>query len=48
MENLTRAWQRVRGNIRVAQRGRSRGTDEVTIAAFEADWTAQMESLVNV
>jgi RNA-directed DNA polymerase len=45
VDNLTRAWQKVRRNIRVAQRGRSRGTDEMTIAAFEADWAQQMEIL---
>ncbi len=45
VDNLTAAWQRVRRNIRVAQRARSRGSDEQSLADFEADWTHQMETL---
>ena len=45
VDNLTAAWQRVRRNIRVAQRARSRGSDEQSLADFEADWAHQMETL---
>src|SRR5262245_44501988 len=45
VENLTVAWRRVRSNIRMAWRGRSAGTDAVTIRDFEADWARQMAQL---
>lgn len=45
VENLTRAWQQVRRNIKIARHATSRGSDAVSIADFEADWTHQMESL---
>jgi RNA-directed DNA polymerase len=45
VDNLARAWQQVRRNIRVNQRGRSRGHDDISILDFEADWTHQMEQL---
>jgi RNA-directed DNA polymerase len=45
VENLTRAWQQVRRNIKLARHPTSRGSDAVSIADFEADWTHQMETL---
>jgi RNA-directed DNA polymerase len=44
--NLTAAWRHVRSNIRLAQRDRSAGADQVTIHDFEADWVRQMQLLV--
>ena len=43
--NLTRAWEKVRSNIRVAQRDRSRGVDNITILDFETEWATHMERL---
>ncbi|NOK65508.1 MAG: RNA-dependent DNA polymerase [Chloroflexi bacterium AL-N10] len=45
VDNLTLAWRRVRRNIQVARRGRSAGTDAMTLRDFEADWTHQMTQL---
>jgi RNA-directed DNA polymerase len=45
VENLTPAWRRVRSNIHVTRRGRSAGTDAVTLRDFEADWPRQMAQL---
>lgn len=47
VETLTSAWQRVRSNIPLQQRGRSAGTDAITIRAFEADWSRQMHALAD-
>ncbi len=47
VETLTSAWQRVRSNIPLRQRGRSAGTDTVTIREFEADWSRQMGLLAD-
>jgi len=43
--NLTAAWRAVRGNIPVRRRAHSRGVDEVSVAAFEQRWEANLENL---
>ena len=43
--NLTAAWRAVRGNIPVPRRARSCGVDEVSVAAFEQQWEANLEEL---
>lgn len=45
VENLTKAWTNVRRNIRVAQRGRSHGSDAITMMDFEEAWVEHMEQL---
>jgi RNA-directed DNA polymerase len=47
VENLTRAWRRVRSNIHVARRRYSAGPDDVSVRDFEADWTRQMAQLAD-
>lgn len=45
VENLTCAWQKVKRNIRRAQRPFSSGRDDISITAFESAWTEQMTTL---
>jgi RNA-directed DNA polymerase len=45
LPNLTRAWHKVRGNIAVARRPRSCGVDEISVAAFEQNWEANLAGL---
>ena len=45
VENLTRAWRRVRANIATYMRDRSAGIDAVTLRDFEANWSSQMAQL---
>ncbi|HEU4328568.1 MAG TPA: reverse transcriptase domain-containing protein [Roseiflexaceae bacterium] len=47
VENLSQAWRRVRSNIQVARRGRSAGSDAVTLRDFEANWTFHMIQLAD-
>ena len=47
VQNLTRAWQHVRGNIRSRQRRSSRGVDDVTIEEFERNWAEAMELIAH-
>ena len=45
LPNLRAAWRAVRGNIPVRRRAYSRGVDEVSVAAFEQQWEANLEAL---
>lgn len=45
MPNLTLAWRKVRANVAVAQRASSAGVDEVSVAAFEQQWEANLAEL---
>ena len=45
LENLTRAWRKVRANIALTQRAHSSGVDEVSVAAFEQQWEANLAEL---
>jgi len=45
LDNLMRAWRKVRGNIAVARRATSCGVDEVSVAAFEQQWEANLAAL---
>lgn len=44
-DNLARAWRKVRSNIAVARRATSCGVDEVSVAAFEQQWEANLAEL---
>lgn len=43
--NLRAAWRAIRGNIPVRRRAHSCGVDEVSVAAFEQRWEANLEEL---
>jgi len=43
--NLVAAWRAVRGNIAVRRRAHSCGVDEVSVAAFEQQWEANLAEL---
>jgi RNA-directed DNA polymerase len=43
--NMVAAWRAVRGNIPARRRAHSRGVDEVSVAAFEQQWEANLEEL---
>ena len=45
LPNMRAAWRAVRSNIAVGQRARSRGVDEVSVAAFEQQWEANLAEL---
>lgn len=45
LDNLVQAWRKVRGNIAVARRASSCGVDEVSVAAFEQQWEANLAEL---
>lgn len=45
MDNLTQAWRKVRSNVAQARRAASCGMDEVSVAAFEQQWEANLAEL---
>lgn len=45
MENLTRAWRKVRANVALTNRAYSSGVDEVSVAAFEQQWETNLAEL---
>lgn len=45
MPNLIAAWRAVRSNIAVSRRAHSCGVDEVSVAAFEQQWEANLAEL---
>ena len=47
VSNLTVAWRRVKANIPTQRRGRSSGTDAMTLHDFDADWQRQMAQLAD-
>ncbi len=47
VDNLTKAWRRVRSNIQLTRRAHSAGPDRVTLRDFESDWPAQMARLAD-
>jgi RNA-directed DNA polymerase len=47
MPNLVSAWRAVRGNISVSRRAHSCGVDEVSVAAFEQQWEANLAALAH-
>jgi RNA-directed DNA polymerase len=47
MPNLVAAWRAVRGNIAVSRRAHSCGVDEVSVAAFEQQWEANLAELAH-
>ncbi|MGC9395654.1 MAG: reverse transcriptase domain-containing protein [Anaerolineae bacterium] len=44
-DNLHKAWRKVRANVAMRQRARSSGVDEVSVAAFEQQWEANLTEL---
>lgn len=47
IDNLTEAWKQVRKNIAAWRREHSRGSDDVSLQDFEAQWAPQMERLAD-
>jgi len=45
LPNLTAAWRAVRGNVATVRRAHSCGVDEVSVAAFEQQWEANLAEL---